>query len=291
MRAGLFPGQGIPAKTVLEALDENDLLLEAADEELGFGLRKKVEISARRKGATLPTALAQPAIFVAGVIAYRRAESKGSSWDFFAGHSLGEYAALVAAGSLDYLDALRAVAVRGEAMEAAGKSSPGGMAAVLGLDDEAVGEIAGKSGVTVANHNAPGQVVLSGPDEGLARAAGLARSQGARSVLLQVSGAFHSPAIAPAAPALKETLARIDIKAPRVPVISNVTAGPYESPDEIRELLLGQLTSPVRFRQSLDWLWAQGVRDYDDLGPGRVVAGLAHKTFAAHERMEVAAHV
>jgi [acyl-carrier-protein] S-malonyltransferase len=288
--AGLFPGQGLPAKVVLQALPERDERLETAREILGYDLRRKVEIAARRDGATLPTLIAQPAIFVAGIIALRHAEDSGRRWDFFAGHSLGEYTALVAGSSVTFADALFLVRARAEAMEEAGKTAPGGMAAVLGLDFDVVADIAARSGAVIANDNSSGQVVLSGSEEDLARAAGMVRSAGARSVLLEVSGPFHSPAMASAARPLADALDRVDVRAPEVPVISNVTARSYEGPREIRAGLVEQLTHTVRFRESLEWLLDQGVEDFDDLGPGRIVAGIASRTARALGERGVAAH-
>jgi len=211
MKLGLFPGQGIPAQVVFEGLSSQDDLLAAAGDVLGFDLRKRVQIATRRKGAALPTLVAQPAILVAGVLAWRRARNEGRRWDCFAGHSLGEYTALVAAGALEPAGALAAVKVRAEGMEEASKASPGGMAAVLGLDLERVSDIAEQAGVVVANDNAPGQVVLSGREEGLAQAAEMVRAAGARSVLLEVAGPFHTPAMGAAATGLREALDRIDI--------------------------------------------------------------------------------
>ncbi len=291
MIAGLFPGQGIPAKTVLEALPEGDGLLADACDLLGYDLHRKVEIAARRRGATLPTSLAQPAIYTASLIAYERARDAGRTHDFFAGHSLGEYAALVAAGSLSFEDGLRCVTVRAEAMQAASRSSAGGMAAILGLELPEVEGIARELGVHVANDNAPGQTVLAGSEEGLAGAAAAARAHGGRSVLLEVSGPFHTVAMAPAEGPLRHSLGRVEVRAPRVPVISNVTAAPHGSADSIGELLVRQLSTRVRWRESLVWLWEQGVREVDDLGPGRVVAGLAQKTFASLRTEEVGARV
>ncbi|MGH2788920.1 MAG: ACP S-malonyltransferase [Actinomycetota bacterium] len=279
MRIGLFPGQGIPARIVDKALPDRDPLLSTANEVLGYDVRRKTAIAARRPSATLPTSLAQPAIFTAGLIAWSDERDRNGSCDCFAGHSLGEYAALVAADAMTFEDGLRAVAVRGEAMQEAARRHPGGMAAVLGLEwDDAV-RIATEAQVAIANNNAPGQVVLSGSEAGLATAAQLVRAAGGRAVLLDVAGPFHTISMAPAAPALKEVLDTIDIKEPRVPVMSNVTARPHGSPHEIRALLVQQMTDPVHFRESIEWLWEQGARDYIDLGPGRVAAGLAQKTF------------
>jgi [acyl-carrier-protein] S-malonyltransferase len=281
VKVGLFPGQGIPAQTVLEALPDGDPLLTAANDILGYDLRRKVEIAARRPKANLATNLAQPSIFTAGIVAWRRAQDGGARCDFWAGHSLGEYAALVAGDAITFEGGLRAVAARGEAMHEAARTTSGGMAAILGLEFDDASEIAERAGVELVNDNAPGQVVLSGPDEGLATAAALVRSAGGRAVLLGVTGPYHTAAMEPAAPALEAALAAIEVRPPRTPVISNVTARPYTSPDEIRPLLVRQLMTRVRFRESLEWVVEQGVDEYEDFGPGRVVAGLANRTFTA----------
>jgi [acyl-carrier-protein] S-malonyltransferase len=284
VRAGLFPGQGIPAGTVLEGLPEDDPLVTEAQMTLGYPLRRRVKITARRKGALLATELAQPAIFVASVRGWREADAH---FDFYAGHSLGEYSALVAGGALSFTDALEIVRVRGEAMNAASKTAPGSMIAVLGMGVEAATEIAERAGVKVANDNAPDQVVLAGPEEGLEKAATLVSDAGARSVLLEVSGPFHTEGVASAADDLRGVLASVDIRQPSVPVISNVTGRPYGSPDEIKELLVTQLTHPVRWREGVEFLWAQGARDFVDFGPGKVVAGLASRITRDLKKKEV----
>lgn len=290
MNAGLFPGQGIPARTVADALGAGDPLLDAASAVLGYDLRRKVEIAGRRKGGMLPTAVAQPAIFTASVIAFERHRIQGRRYDFMAGHSLGEYAALVAADSLAFEPALRCVSVRAEAMQSASRAAAGGMAVVLGLPLDAVEDIAEAIGVRVANDNAPGQVVLAGAEEALADAAAAVRAARGRSVLLEVSGPFHTVAMAPAEAPLRAALERVEIRRPRVPVISNVTARPHGGPGEIARLLVEQLSRPVRWRESLEWLWDQGVRGCDDMGPGRIVAGLAERTWPARDQ-EVGARV
>jgi [acyl-carrier-protein] S-malonyltransferase len=289
VKAGLFPGQGIHAQIVLEALTQEDSILEPAQTLLGYPLHKRVAIAARRKNATLPTALSQPAIFVAGVAAFRRAWSEDRRYDFFAGHSLGEYAALVAAEAMTFENALEVVRVRGEAMQSASRMHPGSMAAVMGLQPQEAEEIADLAGVSLANDNGPGQAVLAGSEEGLARAAKLANERGARCVLLEISGPFHTSAVAGAAPALHGALDAAEIVLPKVPVISNVTARPYRSPEEIKDLLVAQLTSRVRWRESLEHLYSQGVRDFEDFGPGRVVAGLAQRVVRSLSREEAVA--
>ena len=284
MRAGLFPGQGIPAGTVLEGLPEDDSLVTEAQMTLGYPLRRRVKITARRKGALLATELAQPAIFVASVRSWRETDGH---FDFYAGHSLGEYSALVAGGALSFTDALKIVSVRGEAMNAASKNAPGSMVAVLGMGVDAAAEIAERAGVKVANDNAPDQVVLAGPEEGLEKAATLVSEAGARSVLLEVSGPFHTEGVAAAADDLRGVLASVDVRQPEVPIISNVTGKPYGSPDEIKELLVTQLTHPVRWRESVEFLWSQGARDFVDFGPGKVVAGLASRITRNLKKKEV----
>jgi [acyl-carrier-protein] S-malonyltransferase len=278
MRAGLIPGQGIPAATVLKALPENDGFVRRAEEALGYSLRRRVEIAGRRKNALLPTELAQPGIFVASALAHDAKVGEGESFEILAGHSLGEYAALVAGGSLSFEEALAVVQVRGEEMHKASKEKPGTMAALIGFDTARARELAAETGAIVANDNAPDQVVIAGSEEAVERAAQLASSQGKRSVLLEVSGAFHTEAVAAAAAPLADALEHVEVRMPRVPVVSNVTARPYESPEEIRKLLVEQLTSEVRWRESVEFIWSAGAREFTDLGPGRVVGPLAQRT-------------
>jgi malonyl CoA-acyl carrier protein transacylase len=290
-RVALFPGQGIPARTVLESLPEGHELMGRAEEILGYELRKRVEIAARRKGAVIPTALAQPAIFVASLIGYERAVEAGERFDAIAGHSLGEYPALVAGEAMSFEAALSVVQVRGDAMDRAARIAPGGMIAVLGLGEDDVERIRVTADLSVANDNAPGQVVLSGPEEQLTVAAGLAKSLGGRSVLLQVQGPFHTSAMAPAVKELEDALDHVEVRSPRLPVISNVSARPYKAPGEIRKLLVLQLVYRVRFRECLEWVWSRGVRDYVDVGPGDVAAGLAQRTFRNLQQNEEAVGV
>lgn len=275
MRVGLFPGQGIPASIVLDGLPEGDSLVAEAQMALGYPLGRRVKITARRKGALLATELAQPAIFVASVRSWRGSDDH---YDFFAGHSLGEYSALVASGAMSFVDALDVVKVRGEAMNAASRSAPGSMVALIGLGLEDAAGIAERAGVAVANDNSPDQVVLAGPEAGLEKAASLVSDMGARSVLLEVAGPFHTTAMGAAADELRSVLDSIVIREPSAPVISNVTAEPYGSSSEIKDLLVAQLTHRVRWRESIERLWSEGARDFVDLGPGRVVGGLAAKT-------------
>ncbi|MDP9234898.1 MAG: acyltransferase domain-containing protein [Actinomycetota bacterium] len=288
MKVGLFPGQGVQPSIVLDMLSPRHKLLTRANEILEMDLRKRVEIAARGSAAALPTWLAQPAIFVSSMIGWEAAQP--ADIQFFAGHSLGEYAALAAAGAVDFDHALQTVRSRGMAMQDASRREPGGMAAVLGLSLSNVSEIAEQAGVSVANDNAPGQVVLSGSDAGLTKAAGMVVAAGGRSVLLDVAGAFHTAAMVPAVEPFRRALDLCEFTMPSVPVISNVTARPYTSTDEIRSLLLDQLTGSIRFRGSLEWLWGKGVREYHDFGPGQVVAGLCKRTFRALETSRAAVY-
>jgi malonyl CoA-acyl carrier protein transacylase len=274
----LFPGQGIEAKVVLGALDATHPKVVRASELLGYDLVRRVEQVARRVRGVLPTSLAQPAIFVAGLTSFEAAVSAGERFDCLAGHSLGEYTALVAGDSIPFGHGLKLVAARGEAMQRATVSHSGGMAAVLGLDLERITDIADGVDLTVANDNSPKQVVLSGDTEALALAAKAVSALGGRCVLLPVEGAFHSAAMDPAVDDLADALSSIDVRNPSIPVVSNITARPYRAPGEIRKLLVEQLTHRVRFRESLLYLEERGVTEFVDLGPGDIVRRLARAT-------------
>lgn len=277
MRAGLFPGQGVDAHALHAALADAPLLDDAAAA-LGFDLQAAVARHLDRARPVLPTELAQPALLVAGVAAHDRALADGESFGAYAGHSIGEYAALVAAGAFAPSDAVRLVCVRARAMKDAARASHGGMAAVKGVPAGALDEICSDTGVVVANDNSPEQRVVAGPEAGLAEAARRIRARGGRCLLLAVEGAFHSPAMAPAAASLRDALDHTAVALPTVPVVSNVTARPYRAPGEIRQLLVRQLTEPVRFRESLEWLATAGATSFRDLGPGRVAGKLADAT-------------
>jgi [acyl-carrier-protein] S-malonyltransferase len=199
-----------------------------------------------------------------------------------AGLSLGEYTALYASGAADFETALTLVAKRGQAMQAAAEAKPSAMLCVLGVDEAQAEELckaaAGDQGLTVANLNCPGQVVISGGVEACARAAELAEQFGASgSVPLSVAGAFHSDYMAPAADDLSQALANVDFAAPATPVISNVNAQPHAEAGQIAEKLLAQLVSPVRWQQSMQGLLDDGVEKFFEIGPGRVLAGLMRR--------------
>ena len=275
MKAALFPGQGLEASAVAAALERDHDRIEEANDILGYDFVRAVEQVAHR---TMPTTLAQPAILVAGIVSYESAVSRGGSFAYLAGHSLGEYTALVAGGAMSFSDGVKLVVARARAMQRATRSSSGGMVVLLGVGVERAEELARAAGASVANDNSPGQVVVSGDDLALTRVAGLGRAARVRSVRLPVEGAFHSPAMAPAAEALSEALVHVLIRSPKVPVVSNVTAAPYRSPGEIRKRLEDQMTGRVRFRESIEWLVSRGVDDFVDVGPGNVVERLARAT-------------
>lgn len=253
----------------------------AADEILGFDFSRIV-----REGpldVLTETKYAQPAILTHSVALHTVLRECLGTVSMAAGHSLGEFSAHVAAGTLSFEDALRAVRLRGELMHGAGEERPGTMAAILGLDDEGVVELcreasAGPGTVVAANFNAPGQVVISGDPEAVERAISGAKEAGAkRTIPLNVSGAFHSPLMAPAEEGLREYLEGITFHDPAFPVVSNVTAEPISSGDEARELLVRQLTAPVRWAESVRRMVEVGVERTVELGPGRVLCGLTRR--------------
>jgi [acyl-carrier-protein] S-malonyltransferase len=197
-----------------------------------------------------------------------------------AGHSLGEFSALVAAGALEFEPALRLVAIRAEAMQKACEANPGAMAAVLGLDFKVIEEVcAGIAGVVVpANYNSPGQLVISGSSEAVDQACEALKSAGAKRALkLPVGGAFHSPLMAPAAERLAQAIGRTYFHEPFCPVYQNVDAQPTMDPEKIRDNLLKQLTSPVRWVQTVENMIADGATSFTEVGPGTVLAGLIKK--------------
>jgi [acyl-carrier-protein] S-malonyltransferase len=223
----------------------------------------------------------QLATFVLSLVVLDAVERLGVEPARFAGHSLGEYTALAAAGTVEFGDAIRLVVERGEAMQQAAEARTGTMAAVLGLDDDAV-EIAchrAVDNVWVANYNAPGQVVIAGDPTAIDAAGGFARDLGAKRVMsLDVGGAFHTPFMAPARELLTKALDEVDVRDSDVPVISNVDAMPHSEADEWATLLAAQLCSPVRWRQALYNLERSGVTTFIELGPGTVLTGLAKRT-------------
>ena len=261
-------------------------MTELAREVLGFDLRAAVGKVLGRARPSLATEVAQPALCVAGLVSFDAAARRGVNADVLIGHSVGEYTALAAAGAITPRDAIRLVAARGRAMARAALAHPGGMAAVRGVRLEALETICADAGAAVANDNSPDQVVIAGDERSLNDAARAIASAGGRSVLLPVSGAFHTPAMGGAEDALREALDHSEITMPSVPVVSNLTARPYRAPGEIRKLLLHQLTGRVRFRESVEWVCREGVPEIVDFGPGTIAGRLAGATLTRLERAD-----
>lgn len=282
MIAFQFPGQGSQSvgmgAALADAYPEARAVFDEADDALGFALTRLCWEGPA--DALTATENAQPALLAHAIAAARVLAARGLTPDAAAGHSLGEFSAHVAAGSLTLAEGLRLVRARGEAMAAAGRKRSGTMAAVLGLSASAVAalcdEVAREGEVLVpANMNAPGQVVISGSVAAVRRAVEEARSRGARrAVELAVSGAFHSPLMEPAGEALAAALAAVQVRPARVPVVANVDARPVTEPGAIRERLRAQLTAPVRWVECVEALRELGVRRFIEPGPGGVLTGL-----------------
>lgn len=283
-----FPGQGSQSvgmgRALAEAFPASRQVFEEVDEALGESL-SSVVFDGPEDVLTL-TANAQPALMATSIAALRALEASGvdvaATARFVAGHSLGEYSALVAAGSLSVTDAARLLRARGRAMQEAVPAGAGAMAALLGVDLEVAAAVAAEAAeddvCDVANDNAPGQVVLSGTKAAVERAVSLAKGRGAkRAVLLAVSAPFHCALMAPAAEAMAEALAGADVRAPVVPLYANVTAAPVTDPGEIRRLLVEQVTGTVRWRESVAALAAAGTDCFVEIGAGSVLTGLAKR--------------
>lgn len=278
----LFPGQGSQyvgmGKKLSEASPAAKSILDRANAALGFDLADLLFNGPEDK--LTRTDNTQPAIFTVSLMAMEAVRAQGVTFDFVAGHSLGEYSALCAAGAFSFEDGLQLVRLRGTLMAQAGDKSPGSMAAILGMEADKLGAVlkeASSAGVVVAaNYNSPSQIVISGSVSGVQAAAKLAETAGAKKVvMLAVSGAFHSPLMEFAVAGLKEGLAKVDIQAPSVPLISNVEAKPVSDPEAIRALLLRQLTSPVRWVESMQAALAADAKEALEVGPGKVLMGLA----------------
>ncbi|NLC77443.1 MAG: ACP S-malonyltransferase [Clostridia bacterium] len=225
----------------------------------------------------------QPALLTVNMACFQVLRSRGIEPDFLAGHSLGEYCALVASGVLEFTEALKLVMLRSQLMEEAVPQGVGGMAAILGLSPEAVTELcleaAAESWVEPANFNCPGQVVIAGYREGISRAMELAKNKGAKRVIpLNVSGPFHSRLMEPAGKALAQALEKVTLRLPKLPVVANVTAEPEDKPERIAFNLAMQVSRPVRWEESILFLYRQGVRTFIEVGPGKVLTGLIKKT-------------
>ncbi len=286
-RAFVFPGQGAQTigmgKALAEAYPAAQAVFDEVDDALGEKLSHLIwegDIA----DLTL-TQNAQPALMATSLAAMRALEAEGVSVTdaaFVAGHSLGEYSALAAAGALSVADTARLLRKRGQAMQSAVPVGEGAMAAILGLDLEAVRAVAEEAAqgdvCQAANDNDPTQVVVSGAKAAVERAAEIAKEKGAkRAILLPVSAPFHCALMQPAADVMAEALAAVEIKAPAVPLVANVRAEAVSDPDLIRQLLVEQVTGSVRWRESVQYMAAQGVTETWEIGAGKALSGMVRK--------------
>ncbi|MHA8063783.1 ACP S-malonyltransferase [Aquirufa aurantiipilula] len=283
MKAFVFPGQGSQFPGMAKDLYENFALakeiVDEADQILGFSL-SKVMFEGTDEDLK-QTKVTQPAIYLHSVLVAKL--GKDFAPDMVAGHSLGEFSALVAAGGLSWQDGLRLVYQRALAMQKACEIVPSTMAAVLGLADAEIERICGELNgeVVAANYNCPGQVVISGSVLGIEKAAELLKAAGAKRVLtLPVGGAFHSPFMEPARVELAAAIEATTIERPICPIFQNVTAKPSQDPVEIKQNLIAQLTGAVRWTQSVEAMVAAGATDFIECGPGKVLQGLVKKISA-----------
>lgn len=277
--AFVFPGQGSQyvgmGKDFYDADVPSRALFEQADALLGVALSKLCFDGPEEE--LRQTRNTQPAIFLHSIIALRKVTGKTAA--MVAGHSLGEYTALVAAGALSFEEGLRLVRLRGELMQQAGEEQRGTMAAIVGLLPDVVEQVCREASsvgiVQPANFNSPGQIVISGSVEGVRKGMELAKARGAKMVKeLVVSGAFHSPLMASACDGLKKQLEETTLRDATVPVYTNVTAEPVTKAEEIRDVLFRQLTSPVRWEESIIHMVRDGADTFVEIGPGKVLQGL-----------------
>lgn len=284
MTAFLFPGQGAQhvgmGRRIVAEVPAARELYERANDVLGFDLATICFDGPA--GELDSTAVSQPALFVTSLACLEklRAEQPETveACRMAAGLSLGEYTALVFAGAMSFEDGLRIVQQRGRAMQEASDATPSGMVSVLLLDLEKVQEIRAEASslgvIEIANYLCPGNIVLSGEVAACEKAVELTEASGGRPVPLAVSGAFHTELMKPADVKLAQALADVELKPPRIPVVSNVDARPHDDPEELRQLLVDQVLSPVLWEDSIRYLLDQGAGEFYEIGPGRVLAGL-----------------
>ncbi len=285
MKAYVFPGQGAQfsgmGKELYESSPEAKALMDKANDILGFRITDIMFAGTDEE--LKATKVTQPAIFIHSV-ALALCTPGLERPDMVGGHSLGEFSALVAAGAVSFEDGLKLVAVRANEMQKCCEKVPGTMAAIIGLPTEKVEEICGSiEGVVIpANYNCDGQIVISGEKEAVLAACEACKQAGAKRALpLAVSGAFHSPLMEPARAELAKAIEATEVRAPRCPIYQNVTALPETDPVRIKENLLKQLTSPVRWTQSVKNMLADGATEFTELGPGTVLQGLVKRISGA----------
>ncbi|MFC1498296.1 ACP S-malonyltransferase [Verrucomicrobiota bacterium] len=281
-KAIVFAGQGAQfvgmGKDLAETYPACKELFNKADEVLGYEI-SKICFEGPAEELTKSNHC-QPAIFTASIACYKALciEKKNISFNGAAGLSLGEWSALHMAGAITFEDALRVLEARGRFMQEACEERDGAMVGVIGLPEEKVREIASSCGVGVANLNSPGQTVLSGERKKIQEAEKLAKDAGAkRAIVLNVAGAYHSSLMEPAAKRLDEFLAEVKLEKTRLPVVSNVTGLPHGEPGEIRENMVKQVTSSVQWVSSIQWFKNNGITEYAECGPGKVLSGLIRR--------------
>ena len=280
--AFVFPSQGSQyvgmAQDLVATYPDARAIFDQADATLGFAISSLCFNGPA--DVLTDTINAQPALLTHGIAALRVLQTiqPDLAPAFVAGHSLGEYSALVAADALDFADALKLVRERGRVMKAAGEKTPGAMAALIGIDTAALESVCAETGAQIANYNAPGQIVISGERDALNRAVELAKARGAkRAIVLAVSIASHSRLMENAAREFANAVVNTPMRTPKIPVISNVTAQPLNTVEEIRRELVAQLTSPVQWTKTIEYIAAQGVTTFIELGPKDVLAGLIRR--------------
>jgi [acyl-carrier-protein] S-malonyltransferase len=276
--ACVFPGQGSQwvgmGRDLYQGFPPAKAVFEQADEALDFPLSQLCFDGPEDE--LLQTVNAQPAIVT---VSFACLEAiRGSSElepAFVAGHSLGEYTALAAAGVLDFATTVYLARERGRLMHEAGQIKPGGMAAVIGLDEPVLAEVCTETGARIANINCPGQIVISGAEDKLTKAMDLAKAKGAHRIIrLQVSGAFHTQLMQPAVDGMAEIIAKLSFNPPTIPIIGNTTAQPLTTAELVKEELLKQLCNCVQWQRSVEYMLGDGVATFVEIGPGRVLAGL-----------------
>ena len=292
--AYVFPGQGAQTvgmgKDLYDSFDSVKTLFKQADEAVGFPLSKIFFEGPEEE--LRKTSNAQPALVAVSIACLRAAQEVGGknlpAPAFMAGHSLGEYTALAAANVLDFSTVVFLAKERGRLMYEAGMKTPGSMMAIIGLDETILAEVCKETNTVIANINSPGQLVISGATENIAKAGEMAKAKGAaRALSLQVSGAFHSPLMQPAVDGMTQILAKVTFKDPTVPIIANVTAKPLTSGNQIREELLKQLCSSVQWQRSVEFMTGQGVGKFIEIGPGKVLAGLIKRISRESEMVNI----
>lgn len=278
--AYVFPGQGAQTVGMGKNLYDNFMSIKAlfkeADNAAGFSLSRICFEGPEEE--LRKTSVAQPALVAVSMACFKAAQEISRRSlplpIFLAGHSLGEYTALAVANAIDFSTAVYLAKERGRLMYEAGLQKSGSMTAVMGMEEAVLAEICRQTDTIIANFNSPGQLVISGASENIARATELAKEKGGRAIPLQVSGAFHSPLMQPAADGLAHILGGVVFKDPTLPVISNVTAQPLTSAGQLKEELLQQLCNGVQWQRSVEYMLDQGVGKFIEIGPGKVLTGL-----------------